>query len=131
MTRTRSTISPMRRRGFTLVESLICVLIVSGVLVASLGTFGAIARARATQTDRALAFGLADQLLTEIMQSYFKEPGGGTTLGPDAGETRSTYDDVDDYDSLTNSPPQLRDGTVLTEFTGWSRSVRVVCVQPG
>jgi MSHA pilin protein MshD len=116
--------------GFTLIESLISVLIVSSLLVASLGTFGAIARARQMQTDRTLAYGLADQLLGEIMQCYFKEPGGGTTLGPEAGETRATYDDVDDYDGLTNTPPQLRDGTVLTEFAGWTRSVSVTCVRP-
>jgi MSHA pilin protein MshD len=117
-------------RGFTLIESLISVLIVSGLLVASLGTFGAIARARQMQTDRTLAYGLADQLLGEIMQCYFKEPGGGTTLGPEAGETRATYDDVDDYNGLSNTPPQLRDGTALTEFAGWTRSVSVTCVRP-
>jgi MSHA pilin protein MshD len=131
---TGTTTSQARHRGggFTLVESLICVLIVSGVLVAALGTFGAIGKARLTQTDRALAFGLADQLLDEIMQCYFKEPSGGTTLGPDGGETsRALYDDVDDYDSLSNSPPQQRDGTAMTDYTGWTRSVRVVCVQPG
>jgi MSHA pilin protein MshD len=127
--RTRRT-TTSRRGGFTLVESMIAVLIVSGLLVASLGTFGAIARARQMQTDRTLAYGLADQLLAEIMQCYFKEPGGGITLGPDAGETRATYDDVDDYDGLSNTPPQQRDGTVLTEFAGWTRSVSVTCVRP-
>jgi MSHA pilin protein MshD len=127
-------ISPRRsraRRGFTLIESLISVLIVSGVLLAALRTFGAIARVRLIETDRTLAYGLADQMLKEVMQCYFKEiHGGGSTLGPDPGETRATYDDVDDYDGLSDSPPQLKDGTVLTEFTGWTRSVSVTCVRP-
>jgi hypothetical protein len=64
------------------------------------------------------------------MQCRFTEPGGGTTLGPDAGEMRGTYDDVDDYDGLSQTPPQLRDGTALTEFTGWTRSVSVTFVNP-
>jgi MSHA pilin protein MshD len=116
--------------GFTLIESLISVLIVSSLLVASLGTFGAIAGARRVQTDRTLAYGLADQLLNEIMQCYFKDPDGGTVLGADAGETRATYDDVDDYDGLSTTPPQSRDSTPLTEFAGWTRSVSVTCVRP-
>jgi MSHA pilin protein MshD len=122
--------SRRRRRGFTLVESTISVLIVSGVLIAALRTFGGLARARLIQTDRTLAYGLADNLLAEVMQCYFKEPGGGTTLGPEAGETRATYDDVDDYDGLTETPPKARDGTVVAGFTGWTRSVSVMCVRP-
>jgi MSHA pilin protein MshD len=118
------------RRGFTLVESVIAVLIVSTVLVAALRTFGGLASARLIQTDRTLAYGLADNMLAEVLQGYFKEPGGGTTLGPDAGEQRGTYDDVDDYDGLSQTPPQLRDGTTLTEFAGWTRSVSVTCVKP-
>jgi MSHA pilin protein MshD len=126
--RHRTTSSP----GFTLVESLICVLIVSGLLVASLGTFGAIGRARQNQVDRTLGFALADQMLDEVTQCYFKDPDVATTsLGPDAGETtRAQYDDVDDYDGLSQTPPQLRDGTVLTEYAGWTRSVSVICVKP-
>src|SRR5689334_8248461 len=117
--------------GFTLVEALFCVVIVSGLLLAASRAFGAIARARQVQMDRTLGFGLADQLLTEVMQCYFKEPAGGTTLGPDAGETsRAQFDDCDDYNGWSESPPQLRDGTVLTEFTGWTRSVSVTCVRP-
>src|SRR5687768_13447728 len=79
---------PRRARGFTLVESLMAVLIVSGVLVASLGTFGAIGRARQMQVERAQAMGLAERVMAEIVQCRFEEPSGSTTtLGPDAGET--------------------------------------------
>jgi len=83
------------------------VLIVSTVLVAALGTFGGLARARLIQTDRTLAYGLADNMLAEVMQGYFKEPGGGTTLGPDAGEIRGTYDDVDVVITNNNGPARL------------------------
>jgi MSHA pilin protein MshD len=101
------------------------------VLVTAMGTFGAIGKARKNPVDRTAAAGLANQLLAEIMQCYFKEPGGGTTLGPDAGESRTTYDDVDDYDGLDTAPPTTRDGTTLTGYTGWRRTVSVKCVQSG
>jgi MSHA pilin protein MshD len=123
--------SPAARGAFTLIECLVSVLIVGVVLVAAVGTFGQIARGRQNQVDRTAGVALADQLLAEILQCYFKEPGGGTTLGRDTGETtRATFDDVDDYDGYTTSPPTLRDGTVMSEYTGWTRSVDVICVKP-
>jgi prepilin-type N-terminal cleavage/methylation domain-containing protein len=119
-------------RGFTLVESLMAVVIVSGVLVAALGTFGAIGKARKNQVDRTAAYALANELLAEVMQCYFKEPGGGTALGPETGENaRSFYDDVDDYDGYTSTPPKTRDGTALGGYSNWTHSVQIRCVQPG
>lgn len=122
---------PTRARGFTLIESLMAVLIVSGVLVAALGTFGAIGRARQIQIERAQAFGLAEQVMAEVVQSQFQEPSGATTLGPDAGETtRALYDDVDDFNMWSASPPQARDGTALAGYTGWTVRVSVQNVTP-
>ncbi len=101
------------------------VLIVSGVLVASLGTFGAIGRARQTQVDRALAVGLAERVMAEVLQTYFQEPSGATVIGPDAGETtRAAFDDVDDYDNWQAAPAQ-RDGTPLAGYEGWKVKVKV------
>ena len=108
------------------------VLIVSGVLVASLGTFGAIARARKAQVDRAEAIGLAERVMAEVMQCRFQEPsGGGTALSPDAGETqRSAYDDVDDYDNWQALHPTRRDGTAMSGYAGWKVKVKVRHVLP-
>ena len=108
------------------------VLIVSGVLVASLGTFGAIARARQGHVDRAAASALAERLLAEVVQSRFQEPSGATALGPDAGETsRAAFDDVDDYDNWQASPPRGRDGSTFDGYAGWKLKVKVRHVLPG
>src|SRR3954471_23604142 len=99
-----------RRSAFTLIECVVSVLIVSVVLVASVGTFGQIAKGRQNQVDRTAGVAMADHLLAEVLQCYFKEPGGGTALGPDPGEmSRAAFDDVDDYDGYSASPPVLRD----------------------
>jgi type II secretory pathway pseudopilin PulG len=113
-------------RAFTLVESTMAVLIVSGVLVASLGTFGAIGRSRQVQVERAEAFGVAERIMAEVLQCRFQEAVGVTTLGPDAGETvRTAFDDVDDYDNWQTSPPVGRDGVALAGYGGWKVKVKV------
>jgi hypothetical protein len=55
------------------------------------------------------------------------------TWGPESPEqsnVRADWDDVDDYDGWSASPPEAKDGTELTEFTGWSRAVTVEYVAP-
>ena len=107
------------------------VLIVSGVLVASLGTFGAIGRARQVQVERAEAFALADRVMAEVLQCPFQDASGATTLGPDAGElSRPAFDDVDDYDNWQASPPVGRDGVALAGYGGWKVKVKVRHVLP-
>ncbi|MEZ6318282.1 MAG: LamG domain-containing protein [Phycisphaerales bacterium] len=49
-------------------------------------------------------------------------------LGPESGEAkgdRSLFDDVDDYNGWSVSPPQARDGSKLSEFAAYTRSVKV------
>jgi MSHA pilin protein MshD len=115
------------RPGFTLVESLMSVLIVSLVLVAALGTIGAIGRTRQVQVDRAAAAQFGDQLMSEILQCYYQDPSGAGPLGPDTGESsRDQFDDVDDYDKWqSTAPPKLRDGTLMTDYARWKASVDV------
>ena len=46
--------------------------------------------------------------------------------GPDGGETRSDYDDLDDYDAINNEAPKDQTGTSMTgDFSNFSVSVDV------
>ncbi|MCY2929665.1 MAG: hypothetical protein NTV86_09270 [Planctomycetota bacterium] len=119
-----------RRQGFTLVEAAISVAIVGGLVVASLYALGGEARGRSVQTAGAVADGLAASLLSEILQGKYVDP-TSPTFGPETGETaRSAFEDVDDYNGWTENPPQNKDGTTLTGYTGWRRSVVVAYVDP-
>ena len=120
------------RRGFTLVEAAISIAIVGGLVVASLYALGGAARGRSVQTAAAVGDGLAACLLSEILQCKYVDS-TSPTFGPETGETngtRSAFEDVDDYNGWTETPPQNKDGTTLTGYTGWTRSVVVAWVAP-
>jgi len=120
-------------RGFTLVEATLSLVIVSIMLVASLALFGSFARASRARSDQTRAMLLAQQLMGEIVQYPYSDPNGSSNpnvLAPDAGETRSTFNDVGDFNGWSESPPVDRSGVALAGFTGWKRSVAVSFVDP-
>lgn len=121
------------RSGFTLVETAISLALVGMLLVAALNTVRISTRTQNQSTDRTIAGSLADELMSEILRQAYREPSGGFSIGLDSGEsqtTRSTLDDVDDYNGLSESPPKKSDGTSLPDLTNWSRSVSVQWVDP-
>jgi prepilin-type N-terminal cleavage/methylation domain-containing protein len=119
------------RRGITLIESVISLAIVGVVLVAALQTVAASARFRAQRGERELGMAMAEDLMGEILSVSFEEPDGTPVFGREAGEAdtdRVSWDDVDDYDGWSASPPVRRDGTPVPGATEWTRSVSVVYV---
>lgn len=119
-----------RRAGFTLIEATISVAIVGVLMAASAGTFGAIARSQRIQAERQQGYMLAQQLMSEILQTYFTDPASNPPSGPTNGGPRTNYNGVPDYNGFTETPPTLRDGTALTDYAGWTRTVAVVSVDP-
>lgn len=122
-------------RGFTLVECIMSILVLGGLLLAGMRAVEVGARMRASASQDARSVALAEGLLTEVMSNYVGEPstgliGGLVTglLGIDAGENsaqKQTFDDVDDYSNWSESPPQNADGTIISGYTGWSRTVLI------
>lgn len=118
------------KRAFTLVEATLSIVIVGVLLVASTGTFGAIARARKIQVEGRLAYLLGQQLMTEIMQGYFQQQATNPIFGPAPGLTRATFNYVDAYNGYSASPPTSQSGVILSDYAGWSESVAVSYVDP-
>lgn len=123
-----------RRRGFTLIEATLSVVLASVLVLSGMYTFGTIGKSRKAAVSHEIASGLANQLMTEVMQCWYSDPAGGGGLGTDAGETatsRSTFDDVDDYSgSPPESPPKTKSGVVMSNLVGWTRSVTVGYSKP-
>lgn len=122
-----------KRRGFSIVETVLSVILVSGVIVAALNSVGAAITGRQFADRRARGQLLAESLLTEIMATAYTDENNLGTQGLESGEAgtdRTNFDDVDDYKNQTDAPPTNRDGSALAEFGQWSRSVTVALVDP-
>jgi MSHA pilin protein MshD len=122
-------------RALTLAEAVISIIIVSVMLVAALNTVSATRTTEKKIGDRSRGLLLAEDLMAEILQQAYEDPGlppGSFGLGGDeVGDgSRNLWEDVDDYDGWSASPPQQKDGTELDDFDGWTRSVEVVWVNP-
>jgi type II secretory pathway pseudopilin PulG len=117
------------RRGFTMIEAAMSVGIVGVLLACSMTVMGSIARQRMLQAERRAAFELDEQLLGEVLSQYFQDP-AGSSFGPSAGQPRATFNSVDEYNGYTESPPALRSGATLSDYTGWTRSVAVAYADP-
>jgi type II secretory pathway pseudopilin PulG len=122
-------------RAITIVEAAVSVVIVAVLLVAALRTLGAAARARVVQSAQAQGPSLARLLLAEIRATRYADPEmPDGPLGPEAGESavkdRTGFDDVDDFNGFTESPPRARDGSPLPNLSAWRRDVAVEWVQP-
>jgi len=115
-------------RGFTLVEVVLSMIVVSVMLVVGLSMLGASAKARLMQTEQCCAMGLARQFLSEIRSYRYADADQPTAFGPESGEARATFDDVDDYNGYTQSPPTGQDGTALSGYDGWTWKVAVAWV---
>ena len=129
MRRHRPTLA-RRPRGFTIIEAAVSVVVVGSILATAVTGIGVGARLRVAQQDQARARELGEHLLAEILQRQYKSPGASPVFGPEAGEQRAAYDDVDDYDELSESPPTTPDGAPMNDFAGWRRAVTVEWVDP-
>lgn len=116
-------------RAFSMVEVAISVVIVGVMTVAALDTVGAAKLGNQKTTSRKSGTLLAQQLMAEILTQGYAEPVDAPVFGRESTEIdgdRTDYDDVDDYDVWSSSPPEYKDGTPIPDLDGWGRHVSVV-----
>jgi prepilin-type N-terminal cleavage/methylation domain-containing protein len=143
--------SAVRRRGFTLVETMTAMTIMAVAGATLLVGLASSADSTQDAIDRTIADGLARQLLDECSGMRYMEAGGGAydpqPLGPGSPEVaagaRRQFDDIDDYNGVQTTPPTDRWGITLGTddgrggtrpaafrlasdyFTGWKQHVEV------
>ena len=130
----RSNLALRRRAGIGMMEVLVATVIVGVLMVAALRALGAAVRANMFIANQAKALMLADELMMEIVQTDYNDADAEDRIGRELGEsgaTRAAFDDVDDYDTWSSSPPTDRNGTAKSDYSGWARRVEVGYVDNG
>jgi len=121
---------PSFQRGTNLVELVIAIVVLTIAVGGVLLVFAQTVRFSADPMVQQQAIAIAEAYLDEILLQPANDPNGS-----EAGETRSTYDDVKDYNGLSESPPRDQNGTVLntppTDLTGYTVSVTVTTTTLG
>lgn len=128
-----------RQAGLSLVELIVFIVIVSVGVAGILSVFNLTAQKSADPQVRRQMFAVAEALLEEVQYKPFTfcDPddtnaaaalssasctGGANDesslpLGPEAGETRATFDNVSDYNGLALSPASDINGTPISGYS--------------
>jgi len=97
-----------RQRGINLIELLISIVIISIACTGVLLVYAQTVRFSADPMIQTQALAIAEAYLDEILARPVADPDG-----TNAGETRPTFDNVGDYNGLSNNPPQNHDGAAV------------------
>jgi prepilin-type N-terminal cleavage/methylation domain-containing protein len=136
MTGERCIVAPRRfPRGLSLIEVTLSIVVVGVMMTAALSTLSSVSLTRHVDANAQIARSLADQLMAEILSKEYEDPGlapGSFGISDDEAATgdRSLFDDVDDYDGWSASPPETADGVAIADRSEWARSVEVEYVSP-
>jgi len=129
------------QKGYSLIELIITITLTTIVIVIFYTAMSQEQVRSASPVNQVKAAQLAQAYLEEISLKRYDEnsPAGNGKrcndptapvtacsglLGPDA-ESRSLFDDIDDYNGLTDTPPEDALGNVRSGFNGFSVSVSV------
>lgn len=113
--------------GFSLVE-LILIIVISGITVSSLLVgFYSQSRNMEQQREIRLARILADNLMAEIRAKDFVDASLPNSWAEE-GANRVNFDDVDDYDGMSNYPPTSVEGAALAGYSRFACRVSVTNV---
>ena len=123
------------KRALSMIEVALSTVIIAVVLLSAMNMVGAAGMSMSSMANRATGTLLAEQLMAEILEQAYEDPSlGPGSFGIEAIEAvtgnRSLYDDVDDYDRWSASPPQNKDGSLIPDRSDWGRSVAVDYVDP-
>lgn len=87
-------------RGFTLIELIMFIVIVSIALVGVLKVMDLVVASSADPMVRKQAVALAESVLQEVLQKAYADPDPASAASQ---TTRATFNHVDNYNGLTNS----------------------------
>ncbi len=108
-----------RQSAFTLIEIITTIVIIAVAATAIMSVFTSTIKTSADPMIQQQAVSIAEAYMEEILLKPFSDPDG---VG---GETRSGYDDVFDYDLLTDNGATDQNGNGIASLTDYTVTVSV------
>ncbi len=116
-------------RGIAYTEVLLSSIILAVLVVSAMKLFANLGRSRQSVVQNDAANYLALQMIEEIKQQNYNDRNEPTNFGVESGEDtgpgRCLFDDVDDYQGWSASPPQDQNGNELDPYSDYTRTVEV------
>ena len=119
-----------RRSGFTLIEAAMTTAIIGFGVVSMMGLLATGTENNKDSAQLTTGLQLARAIREMSVSLPFNDPTSPTTFGKEAGESLSTFDDLDDLNGFVASPPVNARRLTMNEFSGWEQSVTVQTVDP-
>ena len=117
-------------KGFSLVEVLIAVVLVGLSITALVVANNSFTQANSFGADLSTAEFLVEQIRELTTMLPVVDPETTTaTFGPEEASL-AAYDDIDDFDTATFSPPISANRAVLNDLAGFSQAVTVENLSP-
>ena len=107
-------------KGSTLIELIITIVIISIALSGILSVVNITTKHSADPIVQHQAIAIAESYLEEIVLLPITDPNG-----TNAGETRATFDNIDDYNGLTNSGVIDQNGNAITGLENYTVSIAI------
>ena len=133
----------LNQKGFTLIETIVGMVVLAISFSVLTTLIHPVAQQSADQLHQVKAAELAQSVLNEIQNKAFDNnsdmaggrlrcgetdaPDCSTDMGPEGGETRTLFNDVDDYDGLNYGGGMIENsqGEILTLYIGYSMRISV------
>ncbi len=106
--------------GATLIELIITIVLISIALSGILSVVNITTKHSAVPIIQHQAIAIAESYLEEIVLLPITDPNG-----TNAGETRATYDNIDDYNGLNNSGVLDQSGNAISGLENYTVSVTI------
>jgi len=121
----------MKRYAFSLVEALIATALVGIAIVSLVAACSTFSKVNGAGRDMSTAEFLIEQIRELTVSLPVTDPQTGTdTFGPEEAGV-ADYDDIDDFDGATFSPPINAGRVSLSAFSAFSQQVTVQNVSAG
>jgi MSHA pilin protein MshD len=116
----------MRRQfAFTLIEVIVTIVVIAVAATALLSAFSGMVRGSADPVIQQQATTVAEAYMEEILRKAYADPVLAETGGKEAGETRASFNDVQDYNSLADNKVRDQNDNPIALLADYTVTVSV------